>query len=83
MTNETELRNRIAKAIFNVRDDEFDLDEWDDLDATDRERYTCDAQAIIDDLGLHYVDSEEYAKVGLDWLEVEKGRHVVGRWEKQ
>lgn len=36
-----------AKAIFDVRDDEFDLDEWEDLDSTERERYKCDARACI------------------------------------
>ncbi|MGQ3382959.1 hypothetical protein [Glutamicibacter sp. TV12E] len=36
-----------AKAIFDVRDDEFDLDEWEDLDATRRERYECDARAAL------------------------------------
>ena len=34
-----------ARAIFNVRDDEFDMDEWEDLGATERERYECDARA--------------------------------------
>ena len=37
----------IAKAIFDVRDDEFDTDEWEDLDSTDRERYECDARAVL------------------------------------
>lgn len=36
-----------AKATFDVRDDEFDLDEWEDLDATERERYECDARAAV------------------------------------
>lgn len=36
-----------AKAIFDVRDDQFDLDEWEDLDATQRERYECDARAAL------------------------------------
>ncbi|UUX60156.1 hypothetical protein [Glutamicibacter halophytocola] len=34
-----------AKGIFDVRDGEFDLDEWEDLDATQQERYECDARA--------------------------------------
>lgn len=40
-------REQIAEAIFNVRDDEFDLDEWDDLDSTEKERYLCDADAVL------------------------------------
>ena len=36
-----------AKAIFDVRDDEFDLDEWEDIDSTEHERYQCDARAIL------------------------------------
>ncbi len=36
-----------AKAIFDVRDDEFDLDEWEDIYPTERERYQCDARAIL------------------------------------
>ena len=36
-----------AKAIFNVRDDEFDLDEWEDIDSTEHERYQCDARAAL------------------------------------
>ncbi len=37
----------IAKALFDVRDDEFDDEEWDDLSAVDRERWECDARAIL------------------------------------
>ena len=36
-----------AKAIFDVRDDEFDLDEWEDIDSTEHERYQCDARAAL------------------------------------
>ena len=37
----------IAKALFDVRDDEFDLDEWEDIDGSERERYICDARAVL------------------------------------
>lgn len=43
----TDVRERIARAIFDVRDDEFDMDEWDDLDSSERERYLCDADAAL------------------------------------
>ncbi len=36
-----------AKAIFDVRDDEFDLDEWEDIDSTEHERYQCAARAAL------------------------------------
>ena len=34
-----------AKAIFDVRDDEFDLDEWEDC--RDPERWQCNAEAVV------------------------------------
>lgn len=40
------MRERIARALFDVRDDEFDTDEWEDLDAVGRERWLCYADAI-------------------------------------
>lgn len=43
----SEIREKIAQALFDVRDDEFDLDEWEDLDSTDRERWLCDADAVL------------------------------------
>jgi len=50
-TNQTPLNHEAleaaAKAIFDVRDDEFDLEDWDDLGATERERYECDARAAL------------------------------------
>lgn len=36
-----------ALAIFEIRDDAYDLDEWEDLTAVDRERYVCDARAAL------------------------------------
>lgn len=36
-----------ARAIFEVRDDEFDVRTWDDLDSYQRERYECDARAAL------------------------------------
>lgn len=42
------------------------------------------AQAVIDDLGLHYVTSEELWANGLgELLSVEKGRQIVGKWEEE
>lgn len=72
-----ELRDRISEVMRRAEG------EWwrEEDPQTDVDSHV--AQAVIDDLGLHYVDSEEYAQVGLDWLEVEKGRQIVGKWEKQ
>lgn len=36
---------QIAEAIFDVRDDPYDMDEWAELNSTDRERYECSARA--------------------------------------
>lgn len=41
------MRDLIARAMFEVRDDEFDTDEWEDLDAVGRERWQCYADAIM------------------------------------
>lgn len=47
------------------------------------------AAAVLDGLGLHYVSTEQYARIGLAWLNngegelVDKGRQIVGRWEKK
>ena len=40
-------REQIAKALFEVRDDPYDDDEWEDLDAQQRERWECDADAVL------------------------------------
>jgi hypothetical protein len=37
-----------AQAIFNIRDDAYDMDEWDDLDSTDREMFECQASAALE-----------------------------------
>lgn len=37
-----------AKGIFDVRDDPYDLDEWEDLDSTAREPYVCNARAALE-----------------------------------
>lgn len=36
-----------ARAIYEARDDEFDMRDWDDLDSQQRERYVCDARAAL------------------------------------
>ena len=46
-TDTDALKERIARALFEVRDDAYDLDEWEDLDSTDRERWMCDAAAVL------------------------------------
>lgn len=75
MTDQDELRDRIAATM----DRNFNPDQYPIMSSMFRDY----AQAVIDEFGLHYVDSEEYAHAGLGWIEVEKGRHVVGKWEKQ
>lgn len=48
MTIPKEALDAAAKAIYEVRDDPYDLGEWDkDLDAEDKERYQCDARAAL------------------------------------
>ena len=37
-----------AKALFNVRDDPYDMDEWEDADAVKRESYVCGAAVAVD-----------------------------------
>ena len=41
------LRDRVARVLYDVRDDEFDTDEWGDLDSQQRERWYCYADALI------------------------------------
>ena len=41
------LRDRVARVLYDVRDDEFDTDEWEDLDSQQRERWYCYADALI------------------------------------
>lgn len=36
-----------AKAIFDIRDDAFDDDEWEEIGSTDRELYECQSQAAL------------------------------------
>ena len=36
-----------AKAAFSIRDDAYDLDEWEDLDSTERELFYCQARAAL------------------------------------
>lgn len=37
-----------AKAMFDTRDDPYDMDEWDDIDSTEREPYLCQARAALE-----------------------------------
>lgn len=85
-----ELKDRIAEVVHDENErlrsengTRYTPLRYDELPDKHRENRESIAQAVINDLGLHYVDSEEYAQVGLEWLEVEKGRHIVGKWEKQ
>lgn len=36
-----------AKAMFDTRDDPYDMDEWEEIDSTEREPYTCQAAAAL------------------------------------
>lgn len=36
-----------ARAAFEIRDDPYDDDEWEDLDSTDRELYECQSRAAL------------------------------------
>lgn len=36
-----------ARGAFEVRDDPYDDDEWEDLDSTDRELYECQSRAAL------------------------------------
>ena len=37
----------IARVIFDVRDGDLDTDEWEDANWETRERYECDARAVL------------------------------------
>lgn len=74
---ENTLRDRIAEVI------DRELDNWMRGDGPSTSESDHVAQAIIDDLGLHYVSSKEYARVDLDWTEVKTGRRIAGEWEQQ
>lgn len=61
-----------AKAIFDVRDDEFDMDEWEDLDTTEREQPACQARAALAaaDAVMFSEEAIERAKAALrdEWI---------------
>ena len=42
-----------ARGIFAIRDDAYDMDEWEDLDSTDRELFTCQARAALEAAAPH------------------------------
>ena len=44
---DADLREKIAQAIYDVRDDPYDDTEWSDLSSADKERYHCDADAAL------------------------------------
>lgn len=46
MTNEKRIEEA-AKAIYETRDDAYDLDAWEQLDRTQQERYVCDARTAL------------------------------------
>lgn len=41
------LIEEAAKAIYETRDDAYDLDAWEQLDSVQQERYVCDARAAL------------------------------------
>jgi len=55
---------RAAKGIFDIRDDQYDDREWEELDSADRELYICQARAALTAAGVapqaeHYCESCE------------------------
>lgn len=48
-----------AKGIFDVRDDPYDLDEWEDLDSTAREPYVCNARAALEAAAPYMLSQRE------------------------
>lgn len=42
-----EMTKRVAKALFEIRDDPYNDDEWEDLTSVDRELYECQARAAL------------------------------------
>lgn len=40
-----------AKEAFEIRDDPYDDDEWDDLGSSDKELYECQARAVLGAVG--------------------------------
>lgn len=64
-----------ARGAFDVRDDPYDDDEWEDLDSTDRELYECQSRAVQSAAYPHLrraILAELIAKLdalpGLGWL---------------
>lgn len=37
-----------ARAMFDTRDDPYDMDEWEDIDSTEREPYLCQARVALE-----------------------------------
>ena len=48
-----------ARGIFAIRDDAYDMDDWEDLDSTDRELYECQARAAIEAAAPHMLREAE------------------------
>ncbi|MDN6271913.1 MAG: hypothetical protein L0J23_04440 [Bifidobacterium crudilactis] len=42
-----------ARAAFDSRDDAYDLDEWEDADSDDRERYQCYVRPAFSAVAKH------------------------------
>ena len=49
--SDDEMIARAAKEAFEIRDDPYDDDEWDDLDSSDKELYECQARAVLGAIG--------------------------------
>ncbi|YCK83534.1 hypothetical protein M1D89_10025 [Arthrobacter sp. D3-18] len=47
-TTPDEAKEAAARGIFNVRDDPYDFEEWDDLNSSERELYLCQARAALE-----------------------------------
>lgn len=47
MTISNEAIEAAARAIYDVRDDPYDDDEWEEMDGTDREECICLARAAL------------------------------------
>ena len=48
-----------ARAAFDSRDDAYDLDEWEDADSDDRERYQCYVRPAFSAVAKHRKEQQQ------------------------
>lgn len=87
MSDNEKLIEEAAKAIYETRDDAYDLDAWEQLDRTQQERYVCDARtalAVFEKAHEKYLEREdaEYGSV-IEQLEAVEKAHTPTSDERE